>query len=177
MQKNKVSSSVVRQSGVVLVSTDWYSLVSLCQLKELSTYFVTLQYISILLSTCQYTIVQFCKRCFWLSLQQYLQNPLHFSTFLFDFFTRLIFGFLTILPDRHRYRHHHHHYQYHLHGHYYTYHSYCCHPSVVLYHLSPFAVAFLCISLCEGLVSKHFWLAGMAADLHIILCSFPVNRI
>jgi len=101
-QTNNVSSSLVWQYRVVHVCTDWYSFVSLCQLKELSTRFVTLQYKSILLSTCQYTIVPFCTWCFLSSLQHYAQIPLYFSTFLFEFFTSLFVGFFgctTLSPS------------------------------------------------------------------------------
>jgi hypothetical protein len=69
MQTNTVSSSLVWQYWIVLVSTDWYSFVSLCQLKELWTHFVTPQYRSILLSTSQYTLVLFYTRCYMSSLQ------------------------------------------------------------------------------------------------------------
>ena len=102
MQINEVSLSVVWPYRVVLVSTDWYSFVSLRQLKELSTCFVTLQYKSILLRTCQYTIVPFCRWCFSSSLQHYAQVPPYFSTFLFDFFTTLfvgLFGCMTLSPS------------------------------------------------------------------------------
>ena len=101
-QTNVVSSSLVWQYWVVLVCTDWYSFVSHHQLKELSTLFVTLQYNSILLSTCQYTILPFCTRCFSSSLQYYAHIPLHLSTFLFDFFTSLCVGFFgctTLSPS------------------------------------------------------------------------------
>jgi len=93
-QTNIVILILLSQYWVLLVSTDWYSFASLLQLKELSTRFVTLQFKSILPSTCQYKIVPFCTRCFSSSLQHYAQIPPYFSTFLFNFISSLFVGFL-----------------------------------------------------------------------------------
>jgi len=97
---NNISPSLVWQYWVVLVSTHWYSFVSLSQLKEFLTDFVILKYALILLSTCQPRVVPFWTRCFLSSLQLYAQITRCFSTFLFDFFTCHVgefFGCKTIL--------------------------------------------------------------------------------